>query len=499
MRAAGNLSHFSDPFTCLKSVVSLLDSMQIGVMVLSESGAIKLINDTLVRQFNIKDRIINYSAVFQFVDRDSAEILCRLWKQAQMAGYASQKIGDLNTLSGKKLIANVQIDKIEAESTCYWVTFKFRQKQFVKRGIDIANLFLNVSSNLSEGIYRGVPNKGLVYINNSFAELFGYPNKNELLKVKPLDFFSNPAELSRLEQLMKREKCIKNETILFTRKDKSKFWGLVNCVITKQNDDTFFDGTIIDITDRKNSEQLLQEKNNELQKINDQMDKFLYSASHDIRSPMTSIMGIVNIMRMEIDESNHAYLDKIDNSLQKLDYFIKEVMEFSQNARMRHKSQRINFKELVQEVFERLNGARSGADLQIHVDNRYFFYSDYERLRIVLTDLLKNSLQYIDPEKKRHKVGLHIEVTPEKSIIYVGDNGIGIRKAHLDKVFDMFYRATENTKGSGLGLYIVKEAVEKLNGTISIDSRPKIGTTVKVEIPNDSKGKLMSKKVVLAQ
>ena len=111
------------------------------------------------------------------------------------------------------------------------------------------------------------------------------------------------------------------------------------------------------------------------------------------------------------------------------------------------------------------------------------FYSDYERLKMVVNNLISNSIRYKgygrDPELK-----FNIKINKKYAEIDVIDNGIGIDKDHIEKVFNMFYRASDKNVGSGLGLFIVKETIEKLNGKVSISSKLNEGTSVHIKIPN---------------
>src|SRR5690606_16639923 len=109
------------------------------------------------------------------------------------------------------------------------------------------------------------------------------------------------------------------------------------------------------------------------------------------------------------------------------------------------------------------------------------FYSDSWRLKVILSNIISNAIRYRNG--KDPVIRVMVKVTGDKANVSVEDNGKGIVKEHLPSVFKMFYRATDDGHGSGLGLYIVKEAVEKLNGSIKISSREGAGTTVNLEIP----------------
>ena len=109
--------------------------------------------------------------------------------------------------------------------------------------------------------------------------------------------------------------------------------------------------------------------------------------------------------------------------------------------------------------------------------------TDSMRLKIVLSNLIDNSLKYRDEKKEKPFIRIEAAERDDVKLIIVKDNGVGIDQAYLDKIFHMFFRASENSKGSGLGLYIVKETLGKINGSIQVESSLGSGTTFMVRIP----------------
>ncbi|QSE97583.1 PAS domain-containing sensor histidine kinase [Fulvivirga lutea] len=426
----------------------------------------------------------------------------------EMLGWIAKKDSEINKQlilvnnATEKTIFDVTIKSIgSAKQRLGLVIFEpaMSRDSEIKSSGKLSQLFIAISDNLKEGIYRNSREEGMIYVNKSFVELFGYQSVKEVLNVSPAKFYADNADRSRIAKVLREADYLTNETILFRRKDGSTFWGLVNCSVTREyNGTTYYDGAIIDITEQKDAENILQQKNRELKKINAQMDRFLYSAYHDIRSPIASVLGLTNIMRMELqDEQMLSYLDKIDESLNKLDYFVNDIKYFSQNARQHITSKKIDFPALVNEVWKKFKYQHDLIELQLKIDDDKFFFSDSSRIMLILENLFKNCIQFSDKTKNEHYIKVNVHLSYDKATIEVIDNGIGIGKQHLDKVFNMFYRGSESSKGSGLGLYITKETVLKLNGNISIESEVGLGTIVNVEIPNDKKGRLMTRKFLL--
>jgi PAS domain S-box-containing protein len=242
-----------------------------------------------------------------------------------------------------------------------------------------------------------------------------------------------------------------------------------------------------DITNQTRAEDLLKRQNEELIKINAELDRFVYSASHDLRAPLMSVKGLLNMIKLDPDKANvEHYLSLIEKSVGKLDNFISDIIHYSRNARMDIMPKEINFHELLQESIDALKfmeGAEQVRSIR-KIEVQGAFYSDFSRLQIVFNNMISNAVRYRDPRKKESYLKIDIIARPEKATIVFSDNGIGIQQEYVDKIFKMFFRANADSKGSGLGLYIVKGVVEKLEGTIQVHSKIGEGTTFTIEIPN---------------
>jgi PAS domain S-box-containing protein len=242
-----------------------------------------------------------------------------------------------------------------------------------------------------------------------------------------------------------------------------------------------------DITNQTRTEDLLKKQNEELIKINAELDRFVYSASHDLRAPLMSVKGLLNMIKLDPDKKNvENYLSLIDRSVQKLDHFISDIINYSRNSRMDLMRKEIDFDALLQESIDSLKfmeGAEQVRSIRsISIPSPFF--SDYSRLLIVFNNIISNAVRYRDHWKKDSFLKIDIHGNEEKVVITFADNGVGIADEYIDRIFKMFFRANADSKGSGLGLYIVKSAIEKLNGTIQVQSRLGEGTTFVIEIPN---------------
>ncbi|MEQ8359072.1 MAG: PAS domain S-box protein [Cytophagales bacterium] len=239
-----------------------------------------------------------------------------------------------------------------------------------------------------------------------------------------------------------------------------------------------------DYTAIKSHQISLSEKNAQLKQVNEEMDYFVYSTSHNLRSPLSSTLGIVNLLRHDIDnETKLAYLDLIEKSIVRLDETIREITDYFQNTRSPIGAGQVDIEDIIETIEKDLEmtsfGEKNVLKKKINLGKQ--ISGDPIRLRIILLNLISNAFKY---SKKSERI-CHFECTVKNNKLQfiIEDEGIGIPKEELQNIFKMFYRASNYSTGSGLGLYIVKHSVEKLKGKIKVESELGKGSTFTVEIP----------------
>ena len=240
---------------------------------------------------------------------------------------------------------------------------------------------------------------------------------------------------------------------------------------------------------RQVQEEMLRKQNEELTKINKELDSFVYSVSHDLRSPLSSILGLVNVARIDPiknKETVETYFEMIERSVLKLDETLRKILDYSRNARGELIITEVNLHQLIQDIFEQLKHIKGYNEIkkQINIQGHAAFFSDSYRLSVILSNLISNAIKYRDESKTNQAIEITATITPAHLRLEVRDNGIGIHSDYLRNVFNMFYRATDRSQGAGLGLYIVKEMTEKLGGKILIDSILGKETLISITVPN---------------
>lgn len=257
-------------------------------------------------------------------------------------------------------------------------------------------------------------------------------------------------------------------------------------VVDENNEALSVIGANYDLTDIRKAEQELITTNNNLKKTNTELDQFVYSTSHNLRAPLTSILGLLELFKNgEVDDSKQ-YIRLIEKSIYKLDETIHEIIEYSRNNRVEIAVEPVDFELIANDVLESLSFMEQAKnmDIQVQVDQPVPFYSDFSRLRVIFHNLISNGIKYCDLNKPERYLHISVTSNSRKAIIKIKDNGIGIDGDDLEKVFSMFYRATQQASGSGLGLYILKEAVMKLNGVVNASGQLGKGVTFIIQVPN---------------
>lgn len=242
------------------------------------------------------------------------------------------------------------------------------------------------------------------------------------------------------------------------------------------------------ITDVRVAEVKLHQQNIALDQTNKELDRFVYSVSHDLSAPLKSILGLVNISRITSEPVEHlSYLNRIESSVKKLESFISEILDYSRNKRQAIVAEQIRLKELCGEILENLKYMDDFGRINFDLSHLHHndIIQDKTRLRIILNNLLTNAVKF---QKRFDGHSPYIRISSRKTgddvLIEIEDNGEGIREDLQPRIFDMFYRGNEKSHGSGLGLYIAREAATLINGNISVRSEYGKGSTFTVEVKN---------------
>ncbi|MEZ4776814.1 MAG: ATP-binding protein [Bacteroidia bacterium] len=247
-------------------------------------------------------------------------------------------------------------------------------------------------------------------------------------------------------------------------------------------------------------EELLQQETNrrmanlkkveeELKERNHQMDLFLYKATHDLKGPLTSVVGILNIAIQDcLQPEVRQYIEMALASTARLDNALLDLIHVTRLSKEQIRPEKIDCNALLNEVLQSINHMpeRRNVEFRTDVPMLLSVRSDRNSMLSILQNLITNAMKYRRDGDYSHVVSISIFPETAGIRITVSDNGEGIRNEIREKIFSMFYRGNKKSKGTGLGLYIVKQSISKLGGTIDMESHFGEGTRFSVWLPNIS-------------
>ncbi len=358
-------------------------------------------------------------------------------------------------------------------------------------------LFTSVFNQSSDALFLiNDSNNRIIDCNDTALRIFEYNAKEEIIGNDIIELEDYTVEQAQQDKNQKEQE----REIQYKSQQGNLFWGsrIVKSIPFLNENITLV--KITDITEKKRKEKKihdllqdtlvfndkLKENNHELNKLNKELDSFVYRISHDLRSPIASTMGLVNIAKIENKrEKIYGYLDLIDRSMKKLDEFILDILDYSKNNRLEIIYEEIDLKKLLDELLLHFNTTIEKKQIKVinNIIEKTNFTSDRNRISIILSNLISNSIRYSNNYVDQSYIQLEAYRNETNFVISITDNGIGIPDKYQYDIFDMFFRVSNTGNGSGIGLYIVKETLLKLRGEIKLQSIEGKGSTFSVILP----------------
>jgi len=297
------------------------------------------------------------------------------------------------------------------------------------------------------------------------------------------------SEAQKLRYHQYYERALSGETFTETEYNRlpAEFWTEISFYPIRENQKVI--GTACnarDITKRKKSELKLKNQNKELLKTNHELDRFVYSVSHDLRSPLTSMLGLISFIEEDSQETTTLqHLAMIKSSILRLDASIKNILSYSYNNRAELEVSVVPVAEMVNQIIGSLSNMQHADQIlfDVDIDEPEDFYTDKQRFSTILENLISNAIKYHSGGADQF-IKISGETDSKTLKIKIQDNGIGIAPEDHERVFEMFQRLSGNVPGSGIGLYLVKETIAKLHGTFKMESAIGIGTTFELRFDN---------------
>jgi PAS domain S-box-containing protein len=235
-------------------------------------------------------------------------------------------------------------------------------------------------------------------------------------------------------------------------------------------------------------EQRVHERTTELQAINQELEAFTYSVSHDLRAPLRHISGYVELLSRSappLDEKSQRYLNTISASAARMGMLIDDLLTFSRMGRADMQKSQVNAQALVQEVLQEMDADMAGREIEWQIDALPHTYGDRAMLKIVYANLIANALKFTRPRvPARIEVGFDAS-NPHETIFYVRDNGVGFDMQYRDKLFGIFQRLhrAEDFEGTGVGLANVRRIIHRHGGRTWAEGELDRGATFYFSLP----------------
>lgn len=284
-----------------------------------------------------------------------------------------------------------------------------------------------------------------------------------------LDAEKSSSDFSHTSRILRKDGSVRN--VYFNGK----------CVINEQGTLLRQIGILQDITETKKMEE-------DLKAMNKELETFIYRASHDLRGPLSSIIGLTNISKNDvIDETGRKYLQMIESSALKLDATLVSLVQSMTMRDMVISLEEVDLNEIINGILLQLKYHDGFSHININTENhlRQHLHSNKLLLTSIFQNLIQNAIKYQDYRNEKAFLNIKIRSKERGTEIIFEDNGIGIAQNLQNKIFEMYFRGTSSISGSGLGLYIVKIGVDKLNGTITCESEKGKGTKFTIFIPQN--------------
>jgi len=230
-----------------------------------------------------------------------------------------------------------------------------------------------------------------------------------------------------------------------------------------------------------------KESGDTLNPINELVERFIYSCSHELRSPIASLQGLLEIMKYHpLHSETVQCLDMMSVCTDRMNNLMQSLEEYMTNAKREVCLENVRGQELIDSVLAQFQPSLKKKHIKVKtvIQQNSDWVTDAHRINLVLSNLVSNAVTFQDPQKEEKKILIRLNVVQNKSLLEVADNGVGIPRSMQNKIFDLFYRGHDQSQGAGLGLFLVQNIASKMRAKVSIKSTENVGTSFKITSPN---------------
>ena len=486
-----------------KRLNTVLESVPSGIVVVDKKGDIVLLNSEAERMFGYEPDELIGKPVEVLVPPASREMHPGL-REFFMKNPSKRKMGAGRDLSGIRkngveFPVEIGLNPVETENGFFVVASVVditERKQFeetFRRSEEKFRIAIEAAPN---GIIM-VDTKGKIVLCNAEAEkMFGYaPGELEHQNIERLVPKRSQAIHPNLRQQFHEHPAKRQmgagRDLAGLRKDGTEIPVEIGLNPVHSPSGDFVLASVLDITERKRHEQQLHDAYKEVKRRNLEMEQFVYTISHDLRSPLVTTMGFVEFIREDIEAGNFVEvndaLTRIERANKRMQQLIDDLLQLSRAGRLELKLEPIDLKRLLASIVDSISQVveEKGAKIEI-ADTFPVIEADRGRLHQIFENLILNSLKYgmgnADP-----RIRIFCEMDDNEVRICVADNGKGIPQEYHRKIFGLFQRLDTSQEGTGVGLTIVSRIAELHGGRVWVESAPDQGAAFWVALPKKQK------------
>lgn len=331
----------------------------------------------------------------------------------------------------------------------------------------------------------------IVFVNRTASLLFGYDEKDMMgqrveMLVPETFRRAHPVYTGGYMSDSSKRAMGLGRDLFARRKDGTQFPVEISLTPVESSDGKMVMSTITDLSERVAAAAALARKNKELEALNVELSHFANSASHDLKAPLSSIAGLLQLCIEDLedgdtDEVRENMAKVIDISRRSAEK-VEGILRIARAGRDSIPRETVSLETLVQETWMDLTGANTLSELRLDVSKAKTLVTELATMRVVVENLLSNAIRYADKDKSFHIIRIESEYIGKNIQITFADNGIGIPEKSIGKVFMMFKRLDERS-GDGLGLSLVKKQIDRLDGTVILESTEGEGTKLTITLP----------------
>lgn len=352
--------------------------------------------------------------------------------------------------------------------------------------------FRTLADQVPQFIWMTGTEGGIAYSNKTFLNFLGLSHLKEFLATT-WEQFIHPEDMGNV--LAVYNKALANQSTYMVEcrlKEHASGiyrWVMIKGVPRRGADGNFagYVGTGVDVHEQKMILEQLELKNNQLVRINNDLDNFVYTASHDLKSPMSNIEGLVHALREtleaeKLDQDTGLLLELMETSIDRFKTTILDLTEISKVQKLLEEDiVEVDIATVIEDVKLSINDKFMASGAIVHTDfaSASAIKFSKKNLKSVVYNLLSNAIKYRDPERPCH-IYVKTEIAHNHIVLTVEDNGLGISKQNQEKMFTMFKRFHNHVEGTGIGLYIIKRIIDNAGGRIEVESELDKGTVFKV-------------------